>query len=378
VTPQVHGRFLDRFGLKILGVVVLGLIVCIVYLTMKSRRAQAPVLSNHTAPDERLKSAPADLTAASKTDYATRMQNGQEAAVDRQDYAKILEELAQMRKEREQEKWEREQLLAGLQTGKDAAHPPTVQSTPTPTLGAKPVDPDAQKRTQDAREAEKAAREALKAARHSPIAAMREDGEQSKPKGGVEPPASPYTVSSGTTVPCTLDMAINSERQKVIIGKVRSPVYDSVTGEHVVIPPDSTLTGDPGRVVVGDETIDIVWDLLTYPDGSEAKLDGQPGGDTSGMGGLQGDVDNKWGTILISTVAKSAFQASGSLASASSGSSAGGRAASAGMQSMVQDAGSEVTKTFNLAPTITVAPALPCTMTVKKALNLQPWTTTRR
>ena len=49
-------------------------------------------------------------------------------------------------------------------------------------------------------------------------------------------PRSPYEVKAGTMIPATLLTAINSDLPGQIIGQVRENVYDTVTGNYLLIP----------------------------------------------------------------------------------------------------------------------------------------------
>jgi type IV secretion system protein VirB10 len=179
----------------------------------------------------------------------------------------------------------------------------------------------------------------------------------------------PMSLKPGTIVSCTLDAAINSEHQTIVVATVRSPVYDSLTGTRELIPVESTLTGRTRGLLLGEETVDITWETLTV--GKRVyELGGMPGGDLSGQAGLAGDVDHKWLTRLSATLVRSVTVAStGMFYGAGSGDAstlAGAQAAS----SAVQQTGEQLTRTMSVNPTSYVAPGTPCSLTVTKLFDL--------
>jgi type IV secretion system protein TrbI len=56
-------------------------------------------------------------------------------------------------------------------------------------------------------------------------------------------PVSAYEVKAGTIIPAVMLTAVNSELPGQILGQVRENVYDSDTGEHLLIPQGSRLVG---------------------------------------------------------------------------------------------------------------------------------------
>ena len=54
-------------------------------------------------------------------------------------------------------------------------------------------------------------------------------------------PLSPYEVKAGTVIPTVLITGINSDLPGKVVGQVRENVYDSVTGNYLLIPQGSRL-----------------------------------------------------------------------------------------------------------------------------------------
>lgn len=104
---------------------------------------------------------------------------------------------------------------------------------------------------------------------------------------------SPYEVKAGTYIPGVLISGINSDLPGNIKGQVREDVYDSVTGNHLLIPKGTTLIGtyDSG-VTFGQNRALVVWQRLIFPNGKTMLLDNMGGVDLSGYAGFKDRVDN--------------------------------------------------------------------------------------
>lgn len=104
---------------------------------------------------------------------------------------------------------------------------------------------------------------------------------------------SPYEVKAGTYIPGVLISGINSDLPGNIKGQVREDVYDTVTGNHLLIPKGTTLIGtyDSG-VTFGQNRALVVWQRLIFPNGKTMLLDNMGGVDLSGYAGFKDRVDN--------------------------------------------------------------------------------------
>jgi type IV secretory pathway VirB10-like protein len=77
---------------------------------------------------------------------------------------------------------------------------------------------------------------------------------------GVEDPASPYQVMAGTLIPASLVTGINSDLPGTIVAQVTQPVYDTVTGQYVLIPQGSRLIGRyQSEVSFGQNRALVTW-----------------------------------------------------------------------------------------------------------------------
>ncbi len=55
------------------------------------------------------------------------------------------------------------------------------------------------------------------------------------------PPSSPYLLQAGAVIPAALVTALNSDLPGRVIAQVMAPVYDSVSGDHLLIPQGARL-----------------------------------------------------------------------------------------------------------------------------------------
>lgn len=174
-------------------------------------------------------------------------------------------------------------------------------------------------------------------------------------------PVSPYEVKAGTIISALLLTGINSDLPGEIIGQVSQNVYDTVTGNYLLIPQGTRVIGVyDSKVAYGQSRVLIAWSRLIYPNGDSFDLQGQPGADLMGMAGLQDQVNNHYVRIFGSALAFSLFGALGQLSQPQQSQNAYPSNAQiiygAIGQNMTQ-AGIQLTeKNMNIQPTITIRP----------------------
>ena len=112
-------------------------------------------------------------------------------------------------------------------------------------------------------------------------------------------PSSPFIVQAGSIIPAALITGIRSDLPGQITAQVIQNVYDSVTGQHLLIPQGSRLLGEyDSQVSFGQNRVLLAWDRLILPDGRSIQLDRLPGADAAGNAGLQDRVNQHWGGML--------------------------------------------------------------------------------
>jgi len=92
------------------------------------------------------------------------------------------------------------------------------------------------------------------------------------------PPGPPYLIQSGSVIPAALLTAVNSDLPGRVIAQVSAPVYDSVTGDHLLIPQGARLIGTySNENSYGDTRVFLSWDRLLMPDGGSPGVGGEGG-----------------------------------------------------------------------------------------------------
>jgi type IV secretion system protein VirB10 len=189
----------------------------------------------------------------------------------------------------------------------------------------------------------------------------------------VRPPASPYVLQAGSVIPAALVTGLRSDLPGQVTAQVTSPVYDSPTGHHLLVPQGSKLIGQyDAEVGVGQERVLLVWNRLILPDGRSIVLERQPGADAAGFAGLQGHVDNHWGWLFRAGLLSTLLGVGAELGSNSDNEIA--RAIRDGAQESVGDAGQEVVRRqLEIRPTLTILPGHPVRVLVTRDLVLEPY-----
>ncbi len=184
--------------------------------------------------------------------------------------------------------------------------------------------------------------------------------EQDTISSALQKPRSPYEIKAGTLIPATLMTGINSDLPGTIIAKVRSDVFDTATGNYLLIPQGTTLLGVyDSQVAYGQSRVLIAWSRLIFPNGDSFDLAGQPGVDLIGMAGLHDLVDNHYLRLFGSALLFSTFGAAGQL---SQPENATGQLTtqqtiySAIGQQLTQTGAQLAQKNMNIQPTIEIRP----------------------
>jgi type IV secretion system protein VirB10 len=194
----------------------------------------------------------------------------------------------------------------------------------------------------------------------------------------VQPPASPYIVGAGTVIPALFLTGVNSDLPGQVTAQVSQPVYDSITGRHVVIPQGAVLIGSyDSRVTFGQNRVLLVWQRLRFPNGSSLDLEAMPGVDLSGYAGVKDKVNNHWGKVASSVVLSSMLAGAMAVSQGNSFSAFqqdAGQAAGQGAAQQVNQVGSQIVqRSINVQPTLEIRPGQRVGVMVNKDLALTPY-----
>ncbi len=159
-----------------------------------------------------------------------------------------------------------------------------------------------------------------------------------------------------------------------IIARVRRDVYDTATGNYLLIPQGTTLIDNyDSQVAYGQSRVLIVWSRLLFPNASSFDLRGMPGADLAGMVGLQDQVDNHYFRLFSSALMFSVFGAAGQLSQPqSSNNQLSSQQIIDGVigQQMGQTATQLVAKNMNIQPTLKIRPGTDFNMLLTRDMVL--------
>ena len=102
----------------------------------------------------------------------------------------------------------------------------------------------------------------------------------------------------GAVIPASLVTEVNSESPGPVIAQVTQSIYDSATGQTLLIPQGARLIGDyRSSTRYGESRVAIIWSRLIMLDGREIEL-AEAALDPSGAAGVSGEVDNHWSDVF--------------------------------------------------------------------------------
>lgn len=188
------------------------------------------------------------------------------------------------------------------------------------------------------------------------------------------PPRSGYELLAGAVIPAALSTELNSDLPGRAIAQVTQPVYDSVTGAHLLIPQGARLIGTyDSATTYGDRRLLLVWNRLILPNGWSINLQGMEGADPTGAAGLADRTDNHLAALagaiglsaIISVIANEAENDEPNSLVQSVGDAAAQEAARTG--------GRIVDRELNVRPTLRVRAGAPVRVLVTRSIRLRPY-----
>ena len=189
----------------------------------------------------------------------------------------------------------------------------------------------------------------------------------------MQTPISPYQVMAGTVIAASLITGLNSDLPGTVIAQVTTPVYDTVTGKHLLIPQGTRLLGKyDSKVSFGQSRALVVWQRIILPNGLSIVIDNLPATDQAGYAGLEDEVDfHTWNLILgislstlLSVGAELAFNGESDI----------DQAIQDGSEKNINRAGQKlVERQIDVQPTIKIRPGYPLRIIVHKDIILKPY-----
>lgn len=190
----------------------------------------------------------------------------------------------------------------------------------------------------------------------------------------IEDPLTPFEVMAGTVIPASLITGINSDLPGTVIAQVTQNVYDTVTGQYILIPQGARLIGRYDSVIAfGQSRALLIWSRIIYPDGASIVIDNMPASDVAGYSGLADQVDFHTFRILKGVVLSTLLGVGTELSFGDSESDLV-RALRESTQNSANQAGQKIVqRNLDIQPTIKVRPGWPLRVIVHKDLVLRPY-----
>ncbi len=193
-----------------------------------------------------------------------------------------------------------------------------------------------------------------------------------------EQPLSQFEVKAGFFIPGIMLNGINSDLPGILIGQVRQNVYDSATGQHLLIPAGARLVGTYDSAVSGgQERVLVAWNRIIFPDSSSVFLDTMPGADQNGIAGFNDQVNNHYlrtfGQAFMLSLFSAGMQLSQPRGSVQGTYNAQQIGAAALGQQMAQLGMQLARRNLNMQPTLEIRPGYVFDVMVNKDMILPPW-----
>lgn len=189
----------------------------------------------------------------------------------------------------------------------------------------------------------------------------------------LKPPASPFLLSAGSIISASLITGVRSDLPGLVTAQVTENVYDSPTGQILLVPQGARLVGTYDNVVAfGQSRALVVWQRIVMPDGSSLRIDNVPAADPAGYAGLSDKVDRHTWSLLKGVVLSTLLGVGPELLYSSDSDLI------QAIRRSTQDSGSRagdqiVGKSLDIKPTITIRPGAIVRLVVHKDLILAPW-----
>jgi type IV secretory pathway VirB10-like protein len=190
----------------------------------------------------------------------------------------------------------------------------------------------------------------------------------------VKKPLSPYEVKAGSIIPAVLAGGINSDLPGQLTALVSQNVYDSVSGNYLLIPQGTKLILQyDSHIAYGQQRLLVGVKRLIFPNGNSLDIDGMTASDVSGYAGFSDDVDNHYARIFGSSAMMGLITGGFELSQPSQGSSEINPSASQVMSGALGQQMGQVTlgmmnKNLDIQPTLKIHPGYEFNVTITSDL----------
>ena len=187
-----------------------------------------------------------------------------------------------------------------------------------------------------------------------------------------------YMLQAGTIIPVVLCTGINSDIGGQVVVQVQQNMYDTATGQNLLIPAGAKILGTYGKGSPNNSgRVEINFSTIILPDGGSYSVNGAlVAVDGAGYSGLSGKIDRHTDSILSAGMFSSALAALGSAAAGNVSStantySAGQLAMQGAMANIMNTASSLFQQGANKQMTVTAEPGTMFSVYVTQGITFQ-------
>jgi type IV secretory pathway VirB10-like protein len=186
------------------------------------------------------------------------------------------------------------------------------------------------------------------------------------------------TIMEGTALPGVMIGGLTSDMPGMIVGSISQNVYDTASGNDLLIPQGSRVVGSyDNSVSNGQKRIGVIWNRIIFPDTSSIQLGAMEGADQGGYAGFKDRVDthfwDKFAAATIISIAGAAAQVAQPQQSAFSGYSPTSVASGQLTQGYSQLGQEYARAGLSIPNTIEIRPGYAFTLMVAKDVHLPPY-----
>jgi type IV secretion system protein VirB10 len=162
-----------------------------------------------------------------------------------------------------------------------------------------------------------------------------------------------------------------------VVAQVREHVYDTATGNTLLVPQGSRLIAQYDSMVAwGQERVLLCWNRLVLPNGDSMDLQCMPAADLKGAAGLTDEVDEHWWRILKGAAVATLLSAGTAYVAGDTTSynPTVGQVMARSASGEIGQVGAQLTRNnLSIQPTITVRPGFSVNVIVTKDMIVPPY-----
>lgn len=194
-----------------------------------------------------------------------------------------------------------------------------------------------------------------------------------------EPDGLSYALQAGSVIQATLITGITTDVEgSNVVAQVRQNIYDTQTGEHLLIPQGSRIIGQAkaagGR---GNARVQVAFTRLIYPDGHDIALPKEQAIDGVGYNGLKDQYTEHsgklYGTAFVTALLSAAAQSATGNTSGTDERSPGQEAVSGAVADVLDSMKSVIDRQSNVQPTATIRPGTEFSVFITQDLFLSEY-----